>query len=74
MGPRGSGKTLYARHSFESMDKKKFSFVNVNITASTKAGDVQDAIEEKLEKRTKELYVPLAGKFQNINNYYSLKG
>lgn len=54
------------------MDKKKFSFVNVNVTASTKASDVQDAIEEKLEKRTKELYVPLDGKFQNVVNYHYL--
>lgn len=43
------------------MNGKEFSFLTVNMTARTTPDDVQETIEEKLEKRTKELFIPLAG-------------
>lgn len=43
------------------MNKTEYSLFNVNMTASTSSNDVKETIEDKLEKRTKELYVPLNG-------------
>jgi len=60
-GPRGCGKTLNANNSFKNMNRKNFSFLNIHMNAQTTSNDVQEMIEEKLEKRTKQLYVPLTG-------------
>lgn len=63
-GPKGCGKTLNVKNAYKSMNKNRFSFLTINMTAQTTSNDVQETIEEKLEKRTKELYIPLAGIFQ----------
>jgi len=63
VGPRGCGKTLNVKNAFETMNKTEYSFLNINMTASTTSNDVQETIEDKLEKRTKELYIPLTGIF-----------
>lgn len=63
VGPRGCGKTFNVKNSFETMNKNEFSFFNITMTAQTTSNDVQEMIEEKLEKRTKELYIPLTGIF-----------
>jgi len=61
VGPRGCGKTLNVRNSYETMNKTEYSLLNINMTAWTSSNDVKETIEDKLEKRTKELYVPLTG-------------
>lgn len=61
VGPRGCGKTLNVKNSFETMNKTEYSFLNINMTATTSSNDVKETIEDKLEKRTKELYIPLSG-------------
>ena len=61
VGPRGCGKTLNVKNSFETMNKTEYSLLNINMTASTSSNDVKETIEDKLEKRTKELYIPLSG-------------
>lgn len=43
------------------MNKSEYSLLNINMTASTTLNDVKETIDDKLEKRTKELYVPLTG-------------
>lgn len=63
VGSKGCGKTFIVKNTFESMNKNEFSFLNISMTAHTTSYDVQETIEEKLEKRTKELYVPLTGKY-----------
>lgn len=62
-GPNGSGKTMNVKNVFETLNKKKYSFLNINMTSWTTSNDVQETVEEKLEKRTKELYIPLSGIF-----------
>lgn len=62
-GPSGSGKTMNVKNVFELLNKKKYSFLNINMTAQTTSNDVQETVEEKLEKRTKELYIPISGIF-----------
>lgn len=62
-GFKGCGKTLNINNSFKTMNKNDFTFLNINMTAQTTSNDVQEMIEEKLEKRTKELYIPLSGIF-----------
>lgn len=64
VGSKGCGKTLNVKNAYKSIGKKMFSFLTINVTAQTTSNDVQETIEEKLEKRTKNLYVPLAGIFQ----------
>lgn len=60
-GPTGSGKTMNVKNVLEILNKKKYSSLNINMTAWTTSNDVQETVEEKLEKRTKELYIPLSG-------------
>lgn len=69
VGSKGCGKTLNINNLFETMNKNDFSFLNINMTAQTTSKDVQEMIEEKLEKRTKELYIPLSG----ISHYIYLQ-
>jgi len=45
------------------MNKSEYSLLNINMTASTSSNDVKETIDDKLEKRTKELYVPLTGRY-----------
>jgi len=63
VGPRGCGKTLNVKNSFLTMNKSEYSLLNINMTASTSSNDVKETINDKLEKRTKELYVPLTGRY-----------
>lgn len=65
-GLKASGKTMNANNSFETINRNEFSFLNINMTAQTTSNDVQEMIEEKLEKRTKELYIPLTGTYCNF--------
>ncbi|XP_050431508.1 dynein axonemal heavy chain 2 [Adelges cooleyi] len=62
VGPVGTGKTSTAQKALESLNKNTFSFLTINMSAQTTSNNVQEAIEGRLEKRTKELYAPMAGK------------
>jgi hypothetical protein len=52
---------LNVKNSFETMNKTEYSFLKINMTSTTSSNDVKETIEDKLEKRTKELYIPLTG-------------
>lgn len=61
-GPVGTGKTSIAQTVLSSLNLEKYSVLNINMSAQTTSENVQDAIESRIEKRTKGVYVPLAGK------------
>lgn len=71
VGSKGCGKTLNINSSFKTMNKNEYSFLNINMTAQTTSNDVQEMIEEKLEKRTKELYIPLSGILLNTYKFHN---
>lgn len=60
MGPVGTGKTSTVQKALDALDKKKFLLLTINMSAHTTVHNVQDTIAGRLEKRTKDLYVPLA--------------
>ncbi|KAF7401616.1 hypothetical protein HZH68_007436 [Vespula germanica] len=62
IGPVGTGKSSIARSALESMDIVKYTLLIINMSAQTTSNNVQDAIESRLEKRTKAVYVPVANK------------
>jgi len=60
VGPVGTGKTLTVQKALEVMDKNKFLNLTINMSAQTTVHNVQENIEGRLEKRTKDTYVPLS--------------
>ncbi|XP_032872211.1 dynein heavy chain 2, axonemal [Amblyraja radiata] len=62
VGPVGTGKTSVAQHALHSLDETTWSILTVNMSAQTTSSNVQEIIESRVEKRTKGVYVPLAGK------------
>ncbi|XP_033219684.1 dynein heavy chain 2, axonemal [Belonocnema kinseyi] len=62
VGPVGTGKTSTAQSVFDSLDRLKYSLLVINMSAQTTSSNVQDAIESRVEKRTKGVYVPVGGK------------
>lgn len=60
VGPVGTGKTLTVQKALDVLDKDKFLLLTINMSAHTTAHNVQDTVEGRLEKRTKDLYVPQA--------------
>ncbi|XP_050440794.1 dynein axonemal heavy chain 2-like [Adelges cooleyi] len=62
VGNTGTGKTSTVQYKMNCLSKNNYSFLTINMCSLTLARDVQVAIEDKLEKRTKELYLPQAGK------------
>lgn len=42
------------------MDKNKFLNLTINMSAQTTVHNIQENIEGRLEKRTKDTYVPLS--------------
>ncbi|XP_017772772.1 PREDICTED: dynein heavy chain 2, axonemal [Nicrophorus vespilloides] len=62
-GPVGTGKTSSAQSVLNSMDKDKYVILNINMSAQTTSLNVQEAIESRTEKRTKNSYAPPGGKF-----------
>lgn len=61
-GPVGTGKTSTAQSVLGHLDPERFCVLNVNMSAQTSSQNVQDAIESRVEKRTKTVFVPPAGK------------
>ncbi|XP_022235820.1 dynein heavy chain 2, axonemal-like [Limulus polyphemus] len=62
VGPVGTGKSLVAGCVLSELDNSSFSVLNINMSAQTSSHNVQEIIESKLEKRTKETYIPIGGK------------
>ncbi|KAL0129633.1 hypothetical protein PUN28_001711 [Cardiocondyla obscurior] len=62
VGPVGTGKTSTLHSVLELLDDTKYAVLLVNMSAQTTSGNVQNAIESKLEKRKKGVYTPTSGK------------
>lgn len=62
IGPIGAGKTSVAQSVLESFDKTKYSCLTINMSSQTTSNHVQEAIESRLEKRTRQTYIPAGGK------------
>ncbi|XP_011862155.1 PREDICTED: dynein heavy chain 2, axonemal [Vollenhovia emeryi] len=62
VGPVGTGKTSTIHSVLELLDDTKYTGLLVNMSAQTTSGNVQDAIESRLQKRKKGVYVPAGGK------------
>lgn len=60
VGPVGTGKTSTVQKALDALDKDKFLLLTINMSAQTSANNVQETIEGRLEKHTKDLYVPQA--------------
>lgn len=60
VGPVGTGKTSTVQKAIDGLDKNKFLLLTINMSAQTTAHNVQETIEGRLEKRTKDLYAPQA--------------
>ncbi|XP_026819508.1 dynein heavy chain 2, axonemal-like [Rhopalosiphum maidis] len=62
VGPVGTGKTLTVKKALDVLDKNKFLNLTINMSAQTTVHNIQENIEGRLEKRTKDTYVPLSNK------------
>ncbi|XP_076651590.1 dynein heavy chain 2, axonemal kl-2 [Halictus rubicundus] len=62
MGPVGTGKTSMFQSVLESLNREKYRVMTLNMSAQTTSKNVQDAVESRLEKRTKGIYIPVGGK------------
>ncbi|KMR01925.1 dynein heavy chain axonemal [Lasius niger] len=62
VGPVGTGKTSNIHSVLELLDDTKYAVLLVNMSAQTTSNNIQDAIESRLEKRTKGVYIPTGGK------------
>ncbi|KAA0188249.1 Dynein heavy chain axonemal, partial [Fasciolopsis buskii] len=61
MGPVGTGKTSLAVNVLNSLDQQEWSNLTINMSAQTTSNNVQEIIEARVEKRTKDTYVPMGG-------------
>ncbi|KAJ8964946.1 hypothetical protein NQ314_004501 [Rhamnusium bicolor] len=61
-GPVGTGKTSTAQSVLSKLDFDRNTVLNINMSAQTTSQNIQDAIESRLEKRTKGHYAPSGGK------------
>ncbi|KAF0304890.1 Dynein heavy chain 2, axonemal [Amphibalanus amphitrite] len=62
VGPVGTGKSSLASSVLAQMDVNKYTVLPVNMSAQTTSNNVQAIIESRMEKRTKNVYVPQGGK------------
>jgi dynein heavy chain len=61
VGDVGTGKTSLAQNAIMSPESN-FNILLVNMSAQTSSNTIQNVIEGKLEKRSKNVYVPAGGK------------
>lgn len=63
VGPTGTGKTVYIQDYLKKkLDKNTFLTQTLNFCGLTMAGEVQETVMSKLEKRRKNLFGPSMGK------------
>lgn len=53
VGDPGTAKTVTIQKYLHSLSNSKATLLNINFSSRTRAGDIQCAIEERIEKRTK---------------------
>lgn len=61
-GTIGTGKTSSAHSVLQMFDPARYSVCVVNMSAQTSSLNLQEAIEARLEKRTKGVFVPIGNK------------
>ena len=64
VGEVGTGKTSIIQHVLSSLDESK-SVATINMSAQTTAKGIQTILEGRIEKRTKDVYVPTGGRHLN---------
>ena len=60
-GPTGTGKTVYIKQALDAMDKDKWTNIQSTFSAQTNANQIQDIIDNKLDKRKKGVFGPRQG-------------
>lgn len=66
VGPVGTGKTSTVQKVLDAFDKNKFLILTINMSAQTTVHNIQETLDGRLEKRTKDLYMPLASKPRRV--------
>ncbi|KAJ3206517.1 Dynein heavy chain 2, axonemal [Entophlyctis luteolus] len=61
VGDVGTGKTSLINSVLAGLDSSR-SLLQINMSAQTSSGGVQSILESKVEKRTKNIFVPIGGK------------
>ncbi|KAJ3024564.1 UNVERIFIED_CONTAM: Dynein heavy chain 2, axonemal [Siphonaria sp. JEL0065] len=61
VGDVGTGKTSLITSVLANLDSSR-SVLNINMSAQTSSNGVQSILESKVEKRTKNIFVPIGGK------------
>lgn len=56
-----TGKSSLAASVMAQLDIKRYTVLPVNMSAQTTSNNVQAIIESRMEKRTKNVYVPQGG-------------
>jgi dynein heavy chain len=62
VGNSGTGKTSIVQNLLQQYRTESSTTLTINFSAQTSSARVQEMIEERVEKRTKDVYVPIGGK------------
>lgn len=63
VGEVGTGKSSLVMSTLEAIESSKNMLLKINMSAQTTSNILQDTIESRTEKRTKNMYVPIGGKY-----------